>query len=69
VFRAGNHLTVTEFADSFAERGVKVARVDFVKDKLTGRFRGYAFADFDKDPPKDMQFGIRYPYYGTAEEE
>ena len=40
--------------------------IDMVRDKLTGRFRGYAFADLDRRPTGEITIGIRKVFFGDA---
>jgi RNA recognition motif-containing protein len=40
--------------------------IDMVHDKLTGRFRGYAFADLDAEPTEKIVVGIRRLHFKPA---
>ena len=49
-----------DLIDTFRGHGYIVTDVDMVRDKLTGRFRGYAFAELNKNPDKEeVIIGIR----------
>ncbi len=48
-----------DLIDTFAEYGYVATDVDMVSDKLTGRFRGYGFADLDAVPSGEIIIGIR----------
>lgn len=56
--------TKEDIAAVLADYGV--SDIDMVRDKLTGRFRGYAFANFDEKPEGDFFIGIRRLFFGSA---
>lgn len=48
--------------ETFSDCGI--SDLDMVHDPITGRFRGYAFADLDRVPQKRRMIGIRRIYIG-----
>lgn len=58
--------TVTEQQICSALADHNPDNLDIVRDKLTGRQRGYAFVDCDDEPAKGITVGIRRIHIGQA---